>query len=230
GTVQIIIGTKSAPLKQLVNVNPDPAFIMLEDNFLQLESKGQVAAMQFNLTCQHPEQVKLLCKIPGFEMATGITGEHTITGVLYNFTLKTIPGGLLGLIKIESEQNQEITIAEVTGGDLNSDYVPILKEGEAIDLPESFSLTAQPNPFSSETQIKFDLPEAARVKADIFDISGRTINTLINRTIIPGSHAINWNSRDYQGRLLPSGIYFLHFEAASENESIVKDMKLVYMR
>jgi subtilisin family serine protease len=230
GTVQIIMGTKSAPLSQLVNVNPEPAFIKLKDNTLELESKGQVAAIQFNLTCVHPDQIKLLCKIPGFEMATGITRENTITGILYNFTQKEIPGGLTDLIQIESDQNQEITIGEVTGGDLNGDYVPILKDGEAIKLPETFSLLAQPNPFCSETQIKFDLPEAARVQAEIFDISGKKITTLINRNLIPGSHTINWNSRDNQGRVLPSGIYFLHFEANSENESIVKDIKLIYMK
>ncbi|NCC74707.1 MAG: T9SS type A sorting domain-containing protein, partial [Sphingobacteriia bacterium] len=213
-----------------VNVNPDPAFVKLEDKFLQLESKGQVAAMQFNLTCEHPEQIKLLCKIPGFEMATGVTGEHTITGILYNFTQKAIPGGLLDLIKIESEQKQDIIIGEVTGGDLNGDYVPILKDGEAITMPEAFNLVAQPNPFSNETQIKFDLPDASMVKAEIFDISGRKINTLINRSLIPGSHTVNWNSRDNQGRVLPSGIYFLYFEAVSANESIVKDIKLVYMK
>lgn len=230
GTVQIIMGTKSAPLSQLVTVNPEPAFIKLKENHLQLESKGQVAAMQFNLTCENPEQVKLLCKIPGFEMATGITGENNITGILYNFTQKAIPGGYLDLIKIESEQNQEISIGEVTGGDLHGDYVPILKEGEEIKLPETFNLSAQPNPFSSETRITFDLPEAARVQAEIFDISGKKVNTLINQNMIPGSHTINWNSRDSQGRVLPSGIYFLHFEATTKDESIVKDRKLVYMK
>lgn len=230
GTVQIIMGTKTAPLSQLVNVNPDPAYIKLDENTLQLESKGQVAAMQFDLTCEHPEQIKLLCKIPGFEMATGVTGKNSITGILYNFTQKTIPSGILNLITIESEQKQDIIIGEVTGGDLNGDYVPILKDGEAITLPEAFNLVAQPNPFSNETQIKFDLPDASMVKAEIFDISGRKINTLINRSLTPGSHTINWNSRDNQGRSLPSGIYFLHFEASSENQRIVKDIKLVYIK
>ncbi len=108
--------------------------------------------------------------------------------------------------------------------------VPILKEGESINIPESFNLVAQPNPFSAETNIHFDLPEPAMVTAEVFDISGKKITVLLNCSLLPGHHTVTWKTEGANGGSLSSGIYFLHFDARMHDKIISKDVKLIYLK
>ena len=69
-----------------------------------------------------------------------------------------------------------------------------------------------PNPFSTETQINFILPEACEATIVIQDISGRAIKTF-NGMFAEGLNTVVWNSEDLKreksGTLsLGSGIFF----------------------
>ena len=58
-------------------------------------------------------------------------------------------------------------------------------------LPEiQLSLSAYPNPFTTQTTIGFVLPEESPVKLDIYDMSGRLITTLLDQRISPGLHQV----------------------------------------
>ena len=70
--------------------------------------------------------------------------------------------------------------------------------------PTSIVLYATaPNPFNASTVIRFTLQRAAFVTLEIFDISGRHVETLIEAPLAPGYHTRTW-----QAEKQSSGIYF----------------------
>lgn len=73
--------------------------------------------------------------------------------------------------------------------------------------------SGQPNPFVSETTLRFDLPSSQDVRLLVFDSLGRRVARLLSASLEAGPHQVNWQGRDDQGRLLPSGVYFYQLEA-----------------
>ena len=49
-------------------------------------------------------------------------------------------------------------------------------------------------------------PTAVRI--DVFDVQGRRVRTLLDRTMTRGTHIVGWDSRDDRGRLVAAGAYF----------------------
>ncbi|RJP73587.1 MAG: T9SS C-terminal target domain-containing protein [Ignavibacteriales bacterium] len=80
-----------------------------------------------------------------------------------------------------------------------------------------------PNPFNPTTAIKFDLPEACNVELIILDILGREIRTLVNEYKTTGSCTAIWDSKDYLGNDVSSGIYFynIRFSDYSQTKKMV---------
>jgi hypothetical protein len=77
-------------------------------------------------------------------------------------------------------------------------------------LPESFSLAQNyPNPFNPATTITFGLPVAGRVQAQIYDILGRNVLTLLDEVRPAGYHSVTWDGTNAAGQQLGSGTYFL---------------------
>jgi hypothetical protein len=81
-------------------------------------------------------------------------------------------------------------------------------------VPKTFALHQNyPNPFNPNTTIRFDLPNEALVRLDVYNILGRKVTTLINQPMQPGYHSIEWNGNDDNGRTIASGVYFYRLQA-----------------
>lgn len=77
------------------------------------------------------------------------------------------------------------------------------------DLPLTFSLAKPyPNPFNSQTMIRFDTPVAGNVELVLTDLLGRRIKLLTNGRVSAGSHSMVLNADD-----LPTGLYLIRMEA-----------------
>jgi hypothetical protein len=61
-----------------------------------------------------------------------------------------------------------------------------------------------PNPFENSTLIKYNIPNNDEVLIEIFDFSGKQIETLVNGYRTKGSHSIEWSSKN-----LKAGVYYL---------------------
>jgi hypothetical protein len=87
-----------------------------------------------------------------------------------------------------------------------------LSHGVIIEKkPDDYSLEQNyPNPFSTNTTIKFALPTDDNISLVVFDIMGREIASLFKGTEFCGVHYIVWNS---QG--VPSGVYRYRLSAGS---------------
>lgn len=73
-----------------------------------------------------------------------------------------------------------------------------------------------PNPFNPVTTIRFELERALRVRVDVFDVRGRRLVTLADRTFTAGPHGLEWNGANFTGVPVASGIYFVRLNAADQ--------------
>lgn len=74
--------------------------------------------------------------------------------------------------------------------------------------PGPYELSSHPNPFNPSTVISYRLPRATHVSADIYNILGQRVLSLISKELKDaGQHRISWNGRNQQGQLVSSGIY-----------------------
>ncbi len=77
-----------------------------------------------------------------------------------------------------------------------------------------------PNPFTKETTIKYRVPVLktdANTTLKVYDILGNEVQTLVDDKKVSGEYSINFN-----GALLPSGVYF--YKLTSGNYSNTKQM------
>jgi hypothetical protein len=74
----------------------------------------------------------------------------------------------------------------------------------ATGLDRDVQVRAFPNPVAASTQFAFDLPSISHARIDVFDVTGRLVANVLDRTLDAGSHSISWNpSNDLTG-----GAYF----------------------
>jgi len=93
-------------------------------------------------------------------------------------------------------------------------------------LPVEFSLYQNyPNPFNPATRVRFALPVQSKVRAEIYNLLGQHVTTLVNNVLPAGYHSVDWNGRDDRGRLVGSGIYLLRLSASGTNGLQFVDVK-----
>ena len=83
-------------------------------------------------------------------------------------------------------------------------------------LPADFCLEGNyPNPFNAVTKISFRMSHATRISLKIYDVLGREIATLMDGSVVAGSHTVLWNAA-----AMPSGIYFCRMETPGFNQTL----------
>lgn len=98
---------------------------------------------------------------------------------------------------------------------------------EASPPAVQYSLTQNsPNPFASSTVISYTLPRASDVSLVIYDAGGRVIRTFVEGSKNAGTHFVNWDGRDDEGRSVPSGAYFCQLRSTGNIEAM-KSMLLL---
>jgi len=240
GLVQLINGKKSVSAQPLPDVSDEVAYYLFEGNKLRLESMGNVAALQFKLeVSSHKsgvrsqelellDNLKIFSLVQGFEFAYSVVDDHII-GILYSLGGREMPEGIDQLFRFEGVNVNYIEISEIFGGDLNGNYVPILKKGtNSIVFATDAELQASPNPFTFSTQINYTVPESGIVEINLYDISGNEIGKIENTFQNAGKHSINWNGTNEVGQQLKSGIYLIQLKVKSvSGNSYSKEVKVV---
>ena len=81
-------------------------------------------------------------------------------------------------------------------------------------LPDEFALHQNyPNPFNPITTLRYNLPENGHVNVTIYDMLGRQVKTLINKTQDAGYKAVIWNATNDYGKPVSAGIYLYQIQA-----------------
>jgi hypothetical protein len=65
-----------------------------------------------------------------------------------------------------------------------------------------------PNPVLQTTTIAFGLPAEAGVRLSIYDVSGRRVRDLVNRSLAAGVHSVSWDRTDERGRAVGPGVFY----------------------
>jgi len=95
--------------------------------------------------------------------------------------------------------NQILDITESTTGVVESKVV----------MPTTLSLQGNyPNPFNSQTIIRFSLPNLSSVSLAVVDITGRQVRTLVDNKLLSGIQEVRWDGRDDLRRSVASGLYW----------------------
>ncbi|MDQ7065341.1 MAG: T9SS type A sorting domain-containing protein, partial [candidate division KSB1 bacterium] len=82
-------------------------------------------------------------------------------------------------------------------------------------IPRAFDFSpAYPNPFvpvASEdgVRLQLQLPQATEVNVTVYNVLGQRVADLIQQVLPAGQHALRWNGRDMQGRIVSPGVYFI---------------------
>lgn len=76
-----------------------------------------------------------------------------------------------------------------------------------------------PNPFNPKTAIRFEVLEEARVKLEIFNITGQRVRNLIESDFTPGVYSVPWNGKDDNEIEIGSGVYFYRISVGGRSIS-----------
>lgn len=77
-----------------------------------------------------------------------------------------------------------------------------------------------PNPFNQQTTIPFYIPMSGQVRLAIFDLAGKEVQVLVNRTMTSGNHNFDFDAISF-----PSGIYLVKLNF--DTQKAVKKMILI---
>jgi hypothetical protein len=82
--------------------------------------------------------------------------------------------------------------------------------GDDRELPDRLTL-APPRPSPSRGRVTFDfeLPRAAQVRLEVYDLRGRRVKTVEDALPNSGRYSRNWEGSDEAGAPAPEGVYFV---------------------
>ena len=80
--------------------------------------------------------------------------------------------------------------------------------------------SAFPNPFNSTIKIDFELSSSEKVLINIYDVKGRQIINILDRSMREGNHRIQWDAKN-----ISSGLYFIKMQ--SKGKIITKKVLLL---
>lgn len=86
--------------------------------------------------------------------------------------------------------------------------------GSDINKSQSYLNQNYPNPFTTSTEIGYQLKKHSHVSFKVYDILGKEISTLINKQQPPGEYRIT-----FKGEHLKNGMYIYVFRAGNSVES-----------
>lgn len=85
-----------------------------------------------------------------------------------------------------------------------------------IGVPDSYQLEQNyPNPFNPSTRIEYKATATGPLAIRVYDVQGRLVETLVDRSHAAGTHSVEWNAEG-----LPSGAYFYRIESAGKTTAV----------
>ena len=121
--------------------------------------------------------------------------------------------------------------AEETVIDESVDFIRVT-DSVVTAAPDAMSYSGpvlagiHPNPFNPQTTITFALDRPRRAEVAVYDLTGRLLGVLADRSYAAGNHSVVWNGEDASGRAVPSGTYIVRLET----DSVAQTRKVLLLR
>ncbi len=121
------------------------------------------------------------------------------------------------LADIDNDGKLEVVFSE--------DNVVYALNGEESGIEEKISTglfylsTADPNPFTYETTVRYELGKAVNIDISVYNMLGQKVKDLFSGDKSSGVHSVSWDGTGESGKILSSGIYFLRIEAGDKEAS-----------
>jgi hypothetical protein len=133
-------------------------------------------------------------------------GAEGVEGVLAELRFAPVSPEAVGLFRV-----RQATVRQADG---RLGQVAGLAPVEGRWVPQVFALHANyPNPFNPATTIRYQLPQAAPVRLEIFDVLGQKVRTLVAEAQPAGYHRATWDSRNEAGDPVAAGVYLYRLQA-----------------
>jgi hypothetical protein len=210
---------------------------------VQLSNSEEVVGLQFSLRTSSDIVLGNLergtrTQEPHWLVASYKPNDSTVNVVILSMERKSFSygQGALASISFSIVNTPEISYASLTNVMITNSHADSL--GVAINNldwsnksvfiannneSKSFALGQNfPNPFNPATKIAYRLNKPAQVRLSVYDITGREVNRLVDRYQSVGDYNISWNSNDYNGQKMASGMYFARLNV--DNESVTRKM------
>ncbi|MCK9613361.1 MAG: T9SS type A sorting domain-containing protein, partial [Bacteroidales bacterium] len=130
----------------------------------------------------------------------------------------------------KSQQSGEIGL-NLQGTGVIADQYGREPEGIYLTIPKLYiqgngntpelELTGYPNPFSEKVTLSYRLPEAGKVKLEVYNAMGMQVKELVNQYQDAGKYTV-----EFQGSKLSAGMYTfkLNFEGKQKSQIVVLKM------
>ena len=127
----------------------------------------------------------------------------------------TVPGLVAGDTITATTTDVNFNTSEFAG---NFVVVTGIEENESALIPQTFELGQNyPNPFINATAIDFAVPHEVHAILTVYDISGRAVAVLADRTYSPAHYTAHWDGTDEQGRRVSPGVYIYTLNAGEHS-------------
>jgi len=140
----------------------------------------------------------------GTQLSYSYTDQEAYSNMLYYYWLESI--ALDGASEFYGPLS-------VTIGDPSQDPLPPV-------IPIATKLmTAFPNPFNPNTNIRYSLKEAGKVNIDIYNVKGQLVRSFIAEHANPGYYQVSWDGKDNSGNPAASGIYMYRMTSGKYSDA-----------
>ena len=191
-------------------------------DLLRLRLPNRANVTQLLLNGAAVEDVVMTTDGPAVEMTFGrtLTGSNT-----FDIRLSTVLFDERNVFIAEIlDTTQPGNPQQVSDSDEREDALAIFGVGVSDRVFDKGSLTVAPNPFSPNSDGRFDEVEFSyelakigtpqRVKLRVFDLRGRELQELTFQQK-SGSHTVRWDGRDEDGQLVAPGLYLFQVDIDS---------------
>ncbi len=145
---------------------------------------------------------------------TGSGGTYVLSGTAGQSDAGTLSGG------------SYVLLGGFWSGGSSAASVPGDHNGPGVAILETRIDPAIPNPSPGAMSVSFELASPQVIRAEVFDVRGEHVRTLVDGLRPVGKYRATWDGTDERGDRVASGMYLVRFTLGREE----KVQKLVVVR